>query len=142
MENVLEYVFKYLKRYILANIIIGLLFPIVAICRSTWREEAIIYVGFVLHSFKCYLYENLDLRVRLITKSDQNGTKSDQPMYQIGIKLDIHIIQTGKSFRNLFFLIVDCDTAVSWFIPFFLFMFFTPWWKIKCSSIYLVRYFL
>jgi hypothetical protein len=47
----------YSKRYILANIIIVLL-PIAAICRSTWREEAIIYD---LFSFKCYLYENLDL---------------------------------------------------------------------------------
>ena len=45
-------------------------------------------------------------RVRLITKSDQ-------PTNRIGIKLDIHIIQTGKSFRNLFFQIFDCDTAVS-----------------------------
>jgi hypothetical protein len=48
----------YLKRYILANIIIVLLFPIAAICRSTWRKEVLIYV---LLSFKCYLYENLDL---------------------------------------------------------------------------------
>jgi hypothetical protein len=50
--------FFYLKWYILANIIIVLLFPIAAICRSTWRKEAIIYV---LHSCECYLYENLDL---------------------------------------------------------------------------------
>jgi hypothetical protein len=49
---------KYLKRYILANIIIVLLFPIAAICRLTWRKEVIIYI---LHSFKCYLHENLDL---------------------------------------------------------------------------------
>ena len=36
------------KIYILANIIIVLLFPIATTCRSTWKEEAIIYV---LHSF-------------------------------------------------------------------------------------------
>jgi hypothetical protein len=50
---------NYLERYIIANII-TVLFPIAAICRSTWREEVIIYV---LHSFKCYLYENLDFHI-------------------------------------------------------------------------------
>ena len=55
---------KYLKRYILANIIIVLLFPFAAICRSTWRKEVIIYV---LHSFKCYLHENLELIIILFT---------------------------------------------------------------------------
>jgi hypothetical protein len=35
----------------LANIITILLFPIAAMCRSTWREETKIYV---LHSFKSY----------------------------------------------------------------------------------------
>jgi hypothetical protein len=39
------------KRYILANIITILLFPIAAMCRSTWREENKIYI---LHSFKSY----------------------------------------------------------------------------------------
>ena len=39
------------KRYSLANIITILLFPIAAMCRSTWREENKIYV---LHSFKSY----------------------------------------------------------------------------------------
>jgi hypothetical protein len=34
------------------------------ICRSTWREEVIIYV---LHSFKCYLNENLDLIIIFCT---------------------------------------------------------------------------
>jgi hypothetical protein len=56
--------FFYLKRYILANIIIVLLFPIAAICRSTWRKEVIINV---LHSFKCYLHENLDLIIIFFT---------------------------------------------------------------------------
>ena len=55
---------KYLKRNILANIIIVLLFPIAAICRLTWRKEFIIYV---LHSFKCYLHENLDLIIIFFT---------------------------------------------------------------------------
>ena len=35
----------------------------------------------------------LNVRVRLITKSDQT-------IYQIGIKLDIHIIQAGKSLET------------------------------------------
>ena len=38
--------------------------PIAAICRSTWRKEFIIYV---LHSFKCYLHENLDLIIIFFT---------------------------------------------------------------------------
>jgi hypothetical protein len=54
---------NYLERYIIGNII-TVLFPIAAICRSTWRKEAIIYV---LHSFKCYLYENLDLIIIFCT---------------------------------------------------------------------------
>ena len=48
----------YLKRYILANNIIVLLFPIATICRSTWRKEVIIYI---LHSFKSHKCENLIL---------------------------------------------------------------------------------
>jgi hypothetical protein len=48
----------------LANIIIVLLFPIAAMCRSTWRKEIVIYV---LHSFKCYLHEHLDLIIIFCT---------------------------------------------------------------------------
>jgi hypothetical protein len=48
----------------LANIIIVLLFPIAAMCRLTWRKEIIIYV---LHSFKCYLHEHLDLIIIFCT---------------------------------------------------------------------------
>ena len=55
---------KIFKTIYLANIIIVLLFPIAAICRSTWRKEFIIYV---LHSFKCYLHENLDLIIIFFT---------------------------------------------------------------------------
>ena len=53
-----------LKRYILANIIIVLLFPIAEICRSTRGKEVIIYI---LHSFKGYLHENLDLIIIFFT---------------------------------------------------------------------------
>ena len=35
-----------------------------AMCRWTWRKEVIIYV---LHSFKCYLHENLDLIIIFFT---------------------------------------------------------------------------
>jgi hypothetical protein len=55
---------KYLKRYIPANMIIVLLFPIAAICRSTWRKEVIIYV---LLSFQCDLHENLHLIIIFFT---------------------------------------------------------------------------
>ena len=65
-------IFFYFKQYILANIIIVLLFPIAAICRPTWREEAIIYV---LHSFKCYLYANLDLIIIVFTLLQNNYSK-------------------------------------------------------------------
>jgi hypothetical protein len=44
--------------------IIVLLFPIAAICRSTWRKEGIIYV---LLSFQCYLHEYLDLIIIFFT---------------------------------------------------------------------------
>ena len=42
-------------------IIIVLLFPIAATCRSTRGKEVI------LHSFKCYLHENLDLIIIFFT---------------------------------------------------------------------------
>ena len=38
--------------------------PLAAMCRSTWRKEVIIYV---VHSFKCYLHENLDLIIIFFT---------------------------------------------------------------------------
>ena len=62
----------YLRQYILANIIIVLLFPIAAICRSTRRKEVIIYdllsFDFIyVLGFECYLYENLELIIIFCT---------------------------------------------------------------------------
>ena len=60
------------KKNYLTNIIIVLLFPIAAICRSTRRTEVIIYdllsfyFIYVL-GFECYLYENLELIIIFCT---------------------------------------------------------------------------
>jgi hypothetical protein len=60
------------KKIYLTNIIIVLLFPIAAICRSTRRKEVIIYdllsFDFIyVLGFECYLYENLELIIIFCT---------------------------------------------------------------------------
>ena len=57
-----------------------------AMCRSTWRKEVIIYV---LHSFKCYLHENLDLVIIFFTLLQKKYTDEQ-------IKLLITAIENGS----------------------------------------------
>jgi hypothetical protein len=68
--------FIFTKNY-LTNIIIVLLFPIAAICRSTRRKEVIIYdllsFDFIyVLDFECYLYENLELIIIFCTLLQKN----------------------------------------------------------------------
>ena len=61
-----------IKKNYLTNIIIVLLFPIAAICRSTRRKEVIIYdllsFDFIyVLGFECYLYANLELIIIFCT---------------------------------------------------------------------------
>ena len=66
------------KKNYLTNIIIVLLFPIAAICRSKRRKEVIIYdllrFDFIyVLGFECYLYENLELIIIFCTLLQKNN---------------------------------------------------------------------